>query len=142
MRRLLPGLCAAVVVALGALPAPARADGAANRPREPSPIVAQARATVGWMAARSDRIQDWLAEARRRRNPHRASCLDDLLNQSHAVERIGQDELAGIVRAVHHGDEDSLDRRRTRLAVLAARSEQLMALAAACLTGARRDPPA
>lgn len=138
MCRLLLALLASAGMALLVSSIPARAEASADGPRPLQQAIDDARTKVDWMVLRSDRIQDWLAQARRQRDPARTSCLDDMLNQSHAVERIGQGELEAIIRAVRSGDGDSLDRRRTRLGVVAVRSEQLMALASSCITTPRR----
>ncbi len=106
-------------------------DAAAARIRRQA--VAAADEAVAVMAVRGDHVQRWLGEARAKGQKRRAACLDDLLSQAHAVERLGRDELGWMQRAaLREAAAELFAARVARVELYAERSQQLLAEAQAC----------
>jgi hypothetical protein len=95
--------------------------------------VVAADEAVAVMALRGDHVQRWLGEARAKGQKRRAACLDDMLSQVHAVERLARDELGWMTRAQIRGAEVELfPPRLARVAVYTQRSQGLLGEAQAC----------
>jgi hypothetical protein len=124
----------------GAAPADAEAD----PPKPPNPLaryLEPARDLVGQVQMRSDQVQEWLRAARRARYRERSSCLDDLLSQSHAVEREADVAKLAATKAVDQSDAHGVLRELVHLYVYDQRSRTLLEDAQWCGVARRPTSP-
>jgi len=96
---------------------------------------------VGGMRLRSDQVQEWLRAARRAGYRDRSSCLNDMLSQSHALEREADLAQHNAEKAVEQNDAHSVLRELVHLYVYDQRSRVLVNDAQWCGV-ARRRPAA
>lgn len=121
-----------------AQPTPARSKAAsrATRPAavKPSPAARarKARQVSDAIRLRSDQVHRWLRAARLSRQHQRGRCLDDLLSQAHAVERLADQSQRAMLGASRRHDGHRLRRESSRLRVYETRSQVLIRKAQAC----------
>lgn len=118
----------------------ARARAPASRAPIPSPGLDVVRRRVRRMGWRSVTTQRWLRLARHRRQWAKARCIDGLLSQLHAIERLAGAEQrrleARVADAERRGASIDLRPELARFDTWSRRSEALLARAGAC--GRRR----
>jgi hypothetical protein len=94
--------------------------------------VRRAGVLVSRMAMRSGHVHKWLRKARGSTHVKRARCLDRMLSQVHALERLGAIEQQEILAAVTVGHATMADARLMRLGVFETRSKILLSEANVC----------
>ncbi|MBI4701372.1 MAG: hypothetical protein HY744_09470 [Deltaproteobacteria bacterium] len=103
-------------------PAPARAEGA----HDPQDKLAIARTLVLALWLKSDRLYSDLRSARRVRDTQRSACLDDLVTQAHAMERLGQEAFRAAALAAERERAAEIAPQIERLRMYDEHSRQLV----------------
>ena len=122
----------------------APADPDAEPPKPPNPLaryLEPAHDLVGQVQMRSDQVQEWLRASRQARYRERSSCLDDLLSQSHAVEREAELAKLAASKAVDQSDAHGVLRELVHLYVYDQRSRTLLEDAQWCGVARRPTSP-
>lgn len=91
-----------------------------------------ARQIADGLRLRSDRVHRWLRDSRRAKYLVRTDCLDDMLSQVHAVERLASQSQRAAHVAATREDGDGVNRELSRLVVYEQRSRALLQLAHMC----------
>jgi hypothetical protein len=143
-------LCAAIILTCAAAsgqshaPAKAKDPGAAAAPTAKRQKLAapasydQAAAWVSNMSIRSDQVRKLLMKARGNQQLTQVRCLDGLLSQAHAVERLGRRTQRSIELALARGLRQRAEAHGARLAVYESRSQGLLEEANHCVTPVSR----
>ena len=104
-------------------------------PKELSSLERQvmgSRDVVDELGFRSDHVQQLLRNARHARYQERMACLDDLLSQSHAVERDAVQALHNASQAAEREDSYGVERELVHLWIYDLRSRTLLLEADEC----------
>jgi hypothetical protein len=120
------------------------ADPDADPPKPPNPLaryLEPARDLLSQVQMRSDQVQEWLRASRRSRYRERSSCLDDLLSQSHAVEREAEIAKLAAAKAVEQSDAHGVLRELVHMYVYDQRSRTLLEDAQWCGVARRPTSP-
>jgi hypothetical protein len=128
----------------GAVDASASAQTEAAPVKPPNPLAKYldpADELVGGMRLRSDQVQEWLRAARRAGYRDRSICLNDMLSQSHALEREADLAQHSAEKAVEQNDGHSVLRELVHLYVYDQRSRVLVNDAQWCGVARRRATP-
>jgi hypothetical protein len=92
----------------------------------------RARSMLQQMTLRSDQIHILLRYARRARKQRASRCLDKMLNQAHAMERMGDSDFEALERAVEIRDDRTASQHLVRLERFDERSRFVRHEASSC----------